>query len=145
MILTPEYICIYWHGATIPQWRTDCINQLFALYPEAKKIESYGNVNLHVSEPWRFKQCSENARCLWVDNDIWLDSPLALTEKPALADEYHCGHWSICWSGDVPEIIKGHTPGTIQRLVKSGIVDKIKITGTHWASELDGSKIIRTY
>ena len=144
-MITPEFICIYWHGTTMPQWRHDCIDRLIELYPTARKIESYGGENFFLSEPWRFKQCEENARCLWIDNDIWLDSPLELTEKPALADEYHCGHWSLCWSGDNPDAFKDRNPATIQYLVKSNVVDKIKITGSHWSSEADGSKIVRTY
>ena len=147
-LIAPEYILIYWHGPKMPSWRQDNIDRLVSFYPNAQTIESYSGDRTGFytdSDLFRFGNCATHRRCLWVDNDIWLDSPLELTESPALADEYHCGHWSICWSGDRPDMFFGENANTIQKKVKRGEIGKLKITGTHWASNLDGSRAVRTY
>ena len=147
-MINPEYILIYWHGPKIPQWRQDNIDRLVSLYPNAQKIESYSDDKKGFytdSDLFRFGNCAKYNRCLWIDNDIWLDTPLELSEKPALADEYHCGHWALCWSGDSHESFIGENAKSIQKKVESGEIEKIKITGTHWASNLDGSRAVRTY
>ena len=151
--MVPEIILYYWQGpGPIPDWRLACHNKLVALYPSARIVKSEGYREKYLSyysDHWRLQQCSKSKRVLWVDNDIELISPLELTEKPGLADEFQIGHLSIMWSGDNPEVFKDLITPTsyknqeMQDRVKSGLIDKIKIPGTHWATEENGNKVRR--
>jgi hypothetical protein len=153
-MIEPEYILYYWAGEnSIPRWRDDCVKQLRYLYPLAKIIEYKSNEfnSYYHCDIWRLKKCSELNRCLWVDNDIWLDCKLDLTDIPAVADEYGVGHISICWSGDNIEAFDGlemsenYNHRLLQSRVKEGKIGKLKITGTHYASNKDGSQAVRTH
>jgi len=145
--MSPDILLYYWHGGEIPTWRMENHERLVKIYPDAKVIKDTG---LIYSEPlscaWRIKMCSSFNRCLWIDNDIELDGPLDLTEKPALADEYCVGHVSICWSGNHPEVFAGlekadnYNNFLLQQRVWAGLIDKIKINGTHWAMTANGEK-----
>lgn len=142
--MVPDIILYYWHGAAIPAWRLECHNKLVALYPSAQIIKSEGetqNFKSYDSDHWRLQQCSKSKRVLWVDNDIELEGPLDLTEKPAVADEFHVGHISIVWSGDNPKAFKNLITPTscnyreLELRIQSGLIGKIAINGTHWAGE----------
>jgi hypothetical protein len=150
--MKPDVILFYWYGTPIPQWRLECHNKLVALYPGAHIIKSEGvtvDFKSYDGDHWRLQQCSTCKRALWVDNDIELAGPLDLTEKPAVADEYNSGHISICWSGDNPRAFKNLSTPTsykyveLQERVKSGLIDKIKINGTHWTTSQAGEKVKR--
>ena len=148
--MIPKIILYYWHGGKIPKWRYDNIKILNALYPDAEIIKSVGeNYDSCHGDLWRLKMCSENAYCLWVDNDIELAGPLDLTDTPALADEYGEGHISIVWSGNNPgaflhlENGNNYNNRYLQHRVSMGVIRKISITGTHWASTTTGEKVAR--
>lgn len=150
-MITPDYLLYYWSGSNpIPPWRWDCFKRLYTLYPEAEIIENTSiDFSFYHCDTWRLQKCSELTRCLWVDNDIWLDGPLDLCEDAAVADEYGCGHISICWSGDHPRhfkdliLEKNYDFNTLQDRVRRGKIDKIKIRGTHWAMTESGEKVNR--
>ena len=146
----PDILLFYWHGSDIPKWRMDNHARLVTLYPKATVIRDEGLEIIKVrSDLWRLLMCSRFVRCLWVDNDIELDGPLDLTERPALADEYNCGHISIVWSGDDPKVFDNldvsinYNNTLLQDRVKNGLIDKIKINGTHWATTATGDKVKR--
>jgi hypothetical protein len=139
----------YWSGPTCPQWRLDCEKQLYRLYPDARIIEynSTEPCNKQHSNAWRMQKCIEQPYTLWVDNDIWLDKPLPLTDKPGMAAEYSSAHWSIVWSGARPEVFIGlkacQAGKKILELYKKGEADLYIIPGTHWASTHTGERVPR--
>lgn len=141
-----KYICKFWYGKLIPSWRQDCIDRLIYLYPNAKILESdyldctLDNV-IDYSDKFRLNMVQNYQYCLWVDNDIWLDEPLDLTDEPAMADEYGCWHWSIMWSGNNPDCFKVYN--SINDMRSMSFIRKIKITGTHWAMDKNGNKCKR--
>lgn len=137
-------ILYYWHGGKIPDWRKSCSDRLKRIYKNAEIIESTGNIydNAH-SDKWRFEQCAKHENCLWVDNDIWLDEPLELTDRPAMADEYHTWHHSICWSGKNPKAFDVKSYKELYQNAKLGLIDKVKITGIHYGSTRDGQRTDR--
>ena len=144
-MIMPEIILSYWCGGLRPSWRADNLSHLSLIYPTAKWVTLYEKETPHNvtrCDQWRVDQCSQYRRCLWVDDDIEITSPLALTERPAMADEYHTAHWSIVWSGDNPAIFAGKRVFELYRYPE---IDKIKITGTHWASNAKGEKCKRKY
>lgn len=148
--MMPKVLLFYWHGCKIPQWRYDNFAKLCKLYPEANIISSTGDTfSIFDSEKWRIDQCSKIKNCLWIDNDIELNEPLALSEQPALADEYEVGHISLIWSGLNPSVflnlITDHCYNNryLQHRVKCGMIQKVKITGTHWGSDAVGNKTKR--
>jgi hypothetical protein len=141
--MTPDIILYYWYGSTIPKWRQDCADKLIQFYPNAKIIRSEGQQYINdLSNKWRLLECSKNPYTLWVDNDIELYEPLKLNEKPAMADEYGCGHCSIIWSGNNPKLFQGITNWAhLQPLIQSGEIEKIKIPGIHWKHTTDNIKV----
>jgi hypothetical protein len=141
----PDYIGIYWRGGPIPQWRRECTDQLLSLYPDAVVLSDVSEsgtraIGVEESDRWRLDMCFKHRRFLWVDNDIWLDSKLCLTEQPGMADEYHTRHWSIMWSGDSPELFVARHAIDLRKEQK---ICKLRITGTHFASDRNGNKCDR--
>lgn len=145
-MITPVHIGYYWQNpAPIPAWRQRCADRLVELYPFAEVIrhDVVGPYPTHkLSNAWRMAMAGRYKRFLWVDSDIYLDSPLELTERPAMADEYGIRHWSIVWSGDNPDIYYNHEA---EGFISDTRIELLKITGTHWATGADGSKVARKY
>ena len=104
MVSLTSKLLIYWHGKPIPAWRQANTDRLIAMYPDAEIIrnEGTGDPSSVLSDKWRAEMCATHKYCLWVDSDIWLPGPLPIDDLPAMADEYHIPHWSICWSGANP-------------------------------------------
>jgi hypothetical protein len=138
-------LLFYWRGGEIPSWRNDCSDRLRELYPDTEciyDIDLNKQYNSAESDAWRLYQCSLKPYTLWVDNDIWLDEPLKLIDKPAVAAEYGIAHWSICWSGNKPEIFKNMTIVKMaNEWTNSQEIDKVKITGKHWAGKSGNKRI----
>jgi len=116
------------------------------LYPNAETLESdYLDCTLSNVREWsdkfRMKMVQNYQYCLWVDNDIWLDEPLDLTDEPAMANEYGTGHGSIMWSGNNPDYFRAYNSNFDPKLMST--VKRIKITGTHWATDKNGNKCER--
>jgi len=139
----------YWAGSEKPFWRVECERQVSRLYPDAEIVEycDDGNGSKGHSDKWRIEKCSENKNTLWIDSDIWLNSPLLLTEKPGMVFEYSCPHWSLIWSGDRPEIFSGlnqvQASRKIYRMFAKKEADLYTIDGYHWASDRNGNPIER--
>ena len=139
-------IGIYWAGGEIPSWRQECTDRFLSLYSDATILKFIDTspcerfTAIQRADEWKFGMASSHTNFLYIDSDIYLNERLCLPAGPALADEYGLKHWSIVWSGNNPSVFVGANSSTIQ---KDKRVLKLKITGTHWASDLHHNRVPR--
>ena len=137
---------VYWSGGEVPSWRQECTDRFLSLYTDATVLKFIDTspcerfTAIRRADVWKFEMASTYRDFLYIDSDIYLDSRLDLPKGPAVADEYGLKHWSIVWSGNDPSVFVGANGSTIQ---KDERVVKVKLSGTHWASDLQHNKVHR--
>jgi len=106
-------LLVWWIGPEpMPEWRRANVDTFVRLHPGCILHDEYVPMaidhpewqNRYVASDMRRRDwCKGGARRLWIDSDVEALIPFPLGDNPALAFEGF-PHWSICWSGERPDI-----------------------------------------